>query len=69
VRAWDVVDVSGTATRQVGFHAQETLRHHLVALVLELERQGVRTSQTELLNAILAAGPATAEDARALLRE
>jgi hypothetical protein len=45
------------------------LRKHIARLAFELQQDGLRTSQSELFNALLALGPADANAARHLIRE
>lgn len=67
--AADVVTLATTEpTQLINFHVDRAMRQHIVALVAQLKQQGVRTSQSELFNALLAHAPANADGARALLR-
>jgi hypothetical protein len=69
VKAVDVLELTGDKTSQLNFYTWDPLRKHIGRLAFELQQQGVKTSQSELFNALLALGPADAEGARALIRE
>jgi hypothetical protein len=66
--AIDVVALDGRKTSQLNFYTFEPLRRHVARLAFELQQDGLRTSQSELFNALLALGPADADAARQLLR-
>lgn len=59
---------AGAGTRQVNTRLLEPLHTRYVLLVRELDDEGYRTSLTEILHALLEEGPATADEARELVR-
>jgi hypothetical protein len=68
-RAIDVVALDGARTSQLNFYTFEPLRKHIARLAFELQQDGVKTSQSEIFNALLALGPADVRAAHDLIRE
>lgn len=63
------VELDAKAKYQAQFYGLVALRRHYERLVFELKQDGEPTSLSELFNAVLLHGPATPDEARALLRE
>jgi len=60
---------AGAATRQFNTRLLEPLHQRYSALLRQLEDDGYKTSMTELLHAMLHAGPENADQARKLIRD
>jgi hypothetical protein len=63
------IELDPKAKYQAQFYGLIALRRHYERLVFELKQDGEPTSLSELFNAVLLHGPATPDEARALLRE
>jgi hypothetical protein len=59
---------AGASSRQVNVRWLEPLYNRYAALVTELAAEGYKTTLTELLHALLDAGPTTPTEARQLVR-
>jgi hypothetical protein len=65
----DVGRLDGPRTSQVNFATSLAIRRHISLLVFELQQDGLRTSQSELLSALVAFGPASCAEARTLIED
>jgi len=59
---------AGAPSRQYNTRLLEPLHSRYVQLVRDLEDEGYRTTMTEIVHALLDAGPTAADDARELVR-
>ena len=66
--AVEVLSLEGDRTAQLNFYTWPALRLHLQRLVFELKLREINTSQSELVNALIALGPADAETALAVIQ-